>query len=200
MDCKFFNPVAIARVKVEGDTFYNINKLSLDLLDGPPSDYSGSDLTLRGGKQRRVFPGNNVDWLKTYIETVAREYQQSICDQAGHWAAMELVPRLKNCWTITQPEHSYQVTHNHPFGSISGNLYLEVPNIKEGSSNTDGCISFLFDQSQDLRQLRLRDTLHYKPVVGSMLIFPSWLPHQVYPWQGSGQRRVLAWDCQLLPQ
>jgi len=33
-----------------------------------------------------------------------------------------------------------------------------------------------------------------------MLMFPSWLPHQVYPWQGGGNRRVLAWDCQLLPQ
>jgi N-acetyl-gamma-glutamylphosphate reductase len=42
--------------------------------------------------------------------------------------------------------------------------------------------------------------LHVKPELGMMLIFPSWLPHQVYPWQGSGNRRVIAWDCQLLPQ
>lgn len=199
IDCSFFNPVAIARVIVEPTTLAKIDQLSLDLLAGYPSDYTDSDLTLRGGQQRRVFPGN-VEWLQTYIEDIARQYQQQVCDQANDWSAMEFVPRLKNAWTISQPENSYQVTHNHPYGNISGNLYLEVPTFADNAAPTDGCISFLFDQSQDLKQLRLRDSLHYKPVVGTMLVFPSWLPHQVYPWQGTGQRRVLAWDCQLLPQ
>lgn len=198
MECKFFNPVAIARVKVEQEIVDKIDNLSLSLLSGPASDYTGSDLTLRGGQQRRVFPGNGIEWLQTYIESVAREYQQQICNQAENWEAMNLTPRLQNCWTITQPAGSYQVTHNHPFGNISGNLYLEVPNFDDDSAPTDGCISFLFDQSQDLRQLRLRDSLHYKPVKGTMLVFPSWMPHQVYPWQGAGSRRVLAWDCSLV--
>lgn len=201
MDIKFFNPVAIATFDVDKQTFDKINQLSLDLFLDPPSDYTGSDLTLRGGSQRRVWPpSKSSGWLKEYIENSAREYQKSICDQAENWEAMQLVPRLTNCWTITQPEHSYQVTHNHPFGSISGNLYLELPELDANSNPTDCCISFLFDQSQDLRQLRLRDSLHYAPTVGKMIVFPSWLPHQVYPWSGKGQRRVLAWDCQLLPQ
>lgn len=198
LDCRFFNPVAIAKVKLDHEIFNKIDRLSNDLLNGPPSDYDKSDLTLRGGIQRRVYPGSNVDWLKEFIENVAREYQKNICDQAENWEAMNLVPKLQNCWTITQPEHSYQVTHTHPFGNISGNLYLEVPDLADNL--TDGCISFLFDHTQDLRQLRLRDTLHYKPEQGTMLVFPSWLPHQVYPWSGQGRRRVLAWDCQLLPQ
>jgi len=200
LDCKFFNPVAIARTKLDSEIFGKINQLSNNLLSQPPSDYSSSDLTLRGGEQRRVWPGNNVDWLKDYIEIAAREYQKSVCDQAENWEAMDLTPRLKNCWTIKQPQHSYQVTHNHPFGNISGNIYLEVPTFDKASSPTDGCISFLFDNSQDLRMLRLRESLHLPPTVGTMIIFPSWLLHQVYPWKGTGYRRVLAWDCQLLPQ
>ena len=201
MDVKFFNPVAIAKVSVEPAILANIDKLSLDLLAGPASNYRNSDLTLRGGQQRRVWPPTiPASWLKDWIEQQARNYQIQVCEQAGMSEALTLIPKLESAWTITQPEHSYQVTHNHPFGCISGNLYLEVPTLAEESAPTDSCISFLFDHSQDLRQLRLRDSLHYKPTVGTMLIFPSWLPHQVYPWRGTGQRRVLAWDCQLLPQ
>lgn len=201
MDTKFFNPVAISKVIVEPELLSKIDQVSLELLSEPPNNYAGSDLTLRGGAQRRVWPpSRNVSWLKDWIEAVARQYQEDVCKQADSYDALELTPKLANAWTITQPQHSYQVTHNHPFGNISGNLYLEVPELDSNSSLTDGCISFLFDHSQDLKQLRLRNSLHYKPVVGTMLVFPSWLPHQVYPWSGTGNRRVLAWDCQLLPQ
>ena len=201
MECKFFNPIAIAQVAVPGDLFYQINELSDSLLNQPQHDYTGSDLTLRGGKQQRVWPNetsNDISWLSNWIESQARLYQQQVCNQAENWDAMHLHPKLMNCWTISQEEHSYQVTHCHPYGNISGNLYLEVPKLDKKSSKTDCCISFLFDQAQDLRQLRLRDSLHYFPKVGTMLIFPSWLPHQVYPWKGTGSRRVLAWDCNLI--
>ena len=200
MDCKFFNPVAIARVTVDGSLLDNIDNLSKDLFktssteeDYPVNEY----LTIRGGQQRRVWPNTtDINWLVEWIEQQAREYQESIFKQSG-WGDLNLTPKLFNAWTITQPENSYQVTHTHPYGAISGNLYLEVPEFKDASAETDGCISFVFDKTSDPKFLRF---LHVKPEVGTMLVFPSWLPHQVYPWQGSGSRRVLAWDCQLLPK
>jgi uncharacterized protein (TIGR02466 family) len=195
MNVKFFNPVPIAKVQVEQTLLSKIDQLSTRLFttsstveDYPVNHY----LTIRGGEQRRVWPCNeDRSWLTDWIESQAKEYQQS----AG--IDLSLTPKLANCWTITQPENSYQVTHTHPYGSISGNLYLEIPNFKNDSAETDGCISFLFDPSSDPKATRF---LHITPTVGTLLIFPSWLPHQVYPWQGIGNRRVLAWDCQLLPQ
>jgi len=200
MDCKFFNPIAIARVNVDGSLLDNIDNLSKNLFmtssteeDYPVNEY----LTLRGGQQRRVWPSiSDISWLVEWIEQQARAYQESIFKQSG-WGDLNLMPKLFNAWTITQPENSYQVTHTHPYGAISGNLYLEVPEFKDTSAETDGCISFVFDKTSDPKFLRF---LHVKPTVGTMLVFPSWLPHQVYPWQGLGNRRVLAWDCQLLPK
>jgi uncharacterized protein (TIGR02466 family) len=192
MDIKLFNPTPIAKVQVDRDTINKIDQLSVSLFSKSSitEDYpeTNTTLTLRGGEQRRVLP---EEWLVNWIETQAREFQL----KSEVWPT-NLIPKLANCWTIAQPEHSYQVTHTHPHGSISGNLYLEIPEFKDNSPATDGCISFqLNPPSVDMTKF-----IHIKPTVGCMLIFPSWLPHQVYPWQGAGMRRVLAWDCQLLPQ
>jgi hypothetical protein len=199
MKVNVFNPTAIGKVQVDEYIFNKLNQISLDLLsngstaeDYPVNDY----LTLRGGEQRRVWPLDSMEWFKVWVEFQAREYQESLWEQTG-LGNLDLVPRLVNAWTITQPQNSYQVTHTHPYGHISGNLYLETPQLAENSAETDGCISFVLDRSPDIQSSRF---IHVPPEQGMMLIFPSWLPHQVYPWQGTGQRRVIAWDCQLLPQ
>lgn len=199
MKVNVFNPTAIGKIKIDDKFFIRLNQLSLDLLssgsiaeDYPVNDY----LTLRGGEQRRVWPLDNMEWFKIWAELQAREYQQCVYEQTGS-GDLNLVPRLVNAWTITQPEHSYQVTHTHPYGHISGNLYLEIPQFDRNSAETDGCISFILDRTPDVGSSRF---IHVPPEQGMLLIFPSWVPHQVYPWQGTGNRRVIAWDCQLLPQ
>ena len=199
MKINIFNPTAIGKTKVDDYIFNKLNQISLDLLstgsleqDYPENDY----LTLRGGSQRRVWPLDNMEWFKVWVEFQAREYQEKLWEQSNT-GSLDLFPKLVNAWTISQPENSYQVTHTHPYGHISGNLYLETPEFDSDSAETDGCISFVLDRSPDIQSSRF---LHVQPENGMMLVFPSWLPHQVYPWKGRGQRRVIAWDCQLLPQ
>jgi uncharacterized protein (TIGR02466 family) len=191
MDIKLFNPTPIAKVQVDPEILSKIDQLSIDLFSksSTVADYpeTHTTLTLRGGEQRKIIPET---WLIKIIESYAREFQL----KSDIWPN-NLVPKLANCWTITQPENSYQVTHTHPHGTISGNLYLEIPNFNN-IEDTDGCISFQFNPPMpDMTKF-----IHIKPQAGIMLIFPSWLSHQVYPWQGLGNRRVFAWDCQLLPQ
>ena len=201
IDVTIFNPVAIGKTTINADIFNKLDTVSLALLKSGSiaEDYPGNDhLTLRGGDQRRVWPGDyKLSWVKTWIESQARQYQENMWTQSGKFGSLDLVPTLINAWTITQPENSYQVAHAHPFGHISGNIYLELPTFDSDSAETDGCISFVFDRPADVQGVRF---VHVKPELGMMLIFPSWLPHQVYPWQGTGKRRVIAWDCQLLPQ
>jgi len=198
IDITIFNPVAIGKTTIDDDILKKLNDISLELLNSGSTaeDYPGDNhLTLRGGDQRRIWPGDM--WIKNWIEFQAREYQEALWKQSGKFGTLDLVPTLVNAWTITQSENSYQVTHTHPFGHISGNIYLELPEFNNDNAETDGCISFVFDRPADVQGVRF---VHVKPELGMMLIFPSWLPHQVYPWQGTGKRRVIAWDCQLLPQ
>ena len=62
------------------------------------------------------------------------------------------------------------------------------------SGHLDGCIDFQpFDHGSRISyDLRLGGTLTIKPEVGKMFIFPSWLLHSVYPFEGEGERRTVA--------
>jgi hypothetical protein len=46
----------------------------------------------------------------------------------------------------------------------------------------------------------MQDTWKYNPTPGTVILFPSHLPHTVYPWKGKGTRTVLAFDAVLVPK
>ena len=45
---------------------------------------------------------------------------------------------------------------------------------------------------KDILQLKGQTEDYVKPIVGTMLIFPNWLKHQVLPFYGEGERRSMA--------
>ena len=44
----------------------------------------------------------------------------------------------------------------------------------------------------------MNDTWKFSPSAGSMIVFPSYLPHVVYPWHGEGHRTIMAFDARLV--
>ena len=84
-------------------------------------------------------------------------------------------------WTMV-PE---QITKTDDSGSID--LY-------NNSGNIDGFINFTYglNQTADPERLRPSQSRYIKPQVGLLLMFPSWMQHCVYPFQGDGERRTVA--------
>lgn len=114
-------------------------------------------------------------------------------------------------WSVHSYEGDYNPRHDHITKSKTGlstTLWTKVPeqilnnpNINDqsfspnnSSGHLDGCIDFQpFDHGQRISyDLRLGGTLTIKPEVGKMFIFPSWLLHSVYPFEGKGERRTVA--------
>ena len=54
-----------------------------------------------------------------------------------------------------------------------------------------GMIQFMQGDKQNL----LSDTLTFKPEVGKMLVFPSWLKHSVFPFYVDGERRSMSFNA-----
>lgn len=139
--------------------------------------------------------------VKDYIETVSFDYLYNIARQDGDQGIQDIqgaTCELINLWTITQKAGEYNVAHTHPSGSISGNLYLEIPKTITDENAPDGFISFtLPGPTRNLEKLAFRDAFPLKPVKNKMIIFPSRIVHTVYPFKGEGQRRTVAWDCKL---
>jgi len=89
---------------------------------------------------------------------------------------------LSSMWGMWYPKFGHAFLHRHPHSLFSGVYYLTC----EGGSGT---LRF-HDPRADVRMLRppvleeVSYTLHikeYVPKAGRLLLFPSWLPHDVTP-------------------
>jgi hypothetical protein len=88
--------------------------------------------------------------------------------------------------------------HTHPGGNLSGNIYISAPELAIDSLPSDSQISFRMPVTKDVTKFVMNDTWKYSPTPGTVIVFPSHLPHTVYPWKGSGHRTVMAFDAKLV--
>jgi hypothetical protein len=107
---------------------------------------------------------------------------------------------ITSIWTIKQKQGDYQEMHSHPGGNISGNIYINVPEFEADSNPSDGQILFRLSQTKDITKFIMNDTWKYTPQPATVILFPSHIPHTVYPWTGTGFRTVMAFDAILRPK
>ena len=105
---------------------------------------------------------------------------------------------ISQSWIVSQYKGEYNPWHQHS-GHLSSVIYLKLPKgmkeffDKESEDHypIGGSIQFMFGEKQSLRS----DTLTFRPEVGKMLIFPSWLKHSVYPFDANGERRSMSFNA-----
>ena len=108
---------------------------------------------------------------------------------------LDIKTQMQSIWSVSQYENEYNPQHNHSHCQISAVLYLKVPSMKPrnipGKQDKDGQIEFTFCNSESVLTT---SSFVVKPKVGNLLLFPNTLLHQVYPFQGSGERRSIAFN------
>ena len=144
--------------------------------------YQSNDLDCHGKHEELVR-------FRELLETIMKEMIQ---DPLG----LQNI-NFDNLWCNINYEHSYNVTHNHPFCFFSGVYYVSAKPVSE-----QGEIVFCRD---DLSQSYLRpDKINHDvdrqpfslfnvpllPKTGTMFIFPSWVNHHVKPNLLSGSSRI----------
>jgi hypothetical protein len=105
---------------------------------------------------------------------------------------------ISQSWIVSQYKGEYNPWHQHS-GHLSAVIYLKVPKgmdeffEKEGEDHypVGGAIQFMQGDKQNFRN----DTLTFRPEVGKMLVFPSWLKHSVYPFDVDGERRSMSFNA-----
>lgn len=200
----YFQPIVLAIDQVPPVEFSKIFSLSEQLHAHPELNDSGNPfISIRGGQQIQVYPNElqlDVSWLVKWIETLATGYMEIVSQQSGTEDLRMCKPQVTSIWTIRQQAGQYQELHSHPGGNLSGNIYINVPDFAADSNPSDGHIVFKLPQTKDVTKFIMNDTWKYKPVPGTVIVFPSHLAHTVYPWRGEGHRTVMAWDCRLVPK
>ena len=106
--------------------------------------------------------------------------------------------RIEKAWIVSQFAGDFNPPHLHR-GNISGVGYLKIPSSIKRNEEKDlaGLISF-FDGRVSLPRnspplVKHRET--FKPRVGDLYIFPSFLMHDVHPFRGDGERRCFSFNA-----
>ena len=141
--------------------------------------------------------GACVDYLKESIKNNTAYGWKKIAGDA--------VPTMDNIhmahsWVVSQYAGEYNPWHHHS-GDFSSVIYLKLPpkmneEIKEDWKDhypANGLIEFMFGENQGFRS----DNLKFKPKVGKLLMFPSWLKHFVYPFKSEGERRSMSFNAHM---
>lgn len=200
----YFQPTILAIDTVPPVEFSKIFSL-VDMLHTRPdlNDGDNPSISIRGGQQIQVYPndiGLDVTWLTTWLETICQGYMELVTQQSGAEELKYCKPLVTSIWTIKQQQGDYQEMHSHPAGNISGNIYISAPELAVNSKPSDSQILFRMPQTKDVSKFIMNDTWKYNPAPGTVIVFPSHLPHTVYPWKGNGFRTVLAFDARLVPK
>ena len=132
------------------------------------------------------------------LHTVGKSYVGQAYLNAGKkdlYDAVNITTQMRSIWSVSQYENEYNPQHNHSNCQISAVLYLKIPSMTPrnivGKSNLDGKIEFTFCNTDSIFTT---GSFVVNPKVGTLLLFPNSLYHQVYPFQGFGERRSIAFN------
>lgn len=203
MKFAFFNPTAIAVDEVP-DNLFNKFKVIVDTAHKMKqfNDAGDQKISVRGGQQIQLLPndfGLDTSDLASYVETRCQEYIDTVMQQSGRNDLEGVKPKLISAWTIRQLPGDYQAIHDHE-AHLSGSIFIEIPELEQGSNTSDCNLELRLPIVRNPARFIFVDQCRILPTLKSMTIFPSYIPHTVYPWKGTGHRTVLAWDVILLPQ
>ena len=144
-----------------------------------------------------TMKGACVDYLKESIKNNTAYGWKKIAGDA--------VPTMNNIhmahsWVVSQYAGEYNPWHHHS-GDFSAVIFLKLPPNMHKEIEKDfkdhypanGLIEFMFGENQGFRS----DNLKFKPEVGKLLMFPSWLKHFVYPFKSEGERRSMSFNAHM---
>lgn len=129
---------------------------------------------------------------------------KSIGEMSGYDAkTLSLLSVNSHTWFHVTRNGGYFALHNHPMASWSG-VYCVDPG-DSAADETDGAISFLnpmgiANMFVDAGNIHLKPPFSCKNFsmqlrAGELILFPSFLMHQVLPYYGNRERITVAFNC-----
>lgn len=182
----FFLPSQIVSGEIED--FDDIKDELINLIYDYKNEYPNSEVrSNRGGWQssgtgffHEMF-SKQIEVIKNNLSKLIREY---------NFVVGLDIPSM---WININPKYSYNNRHTHPGANISGVFWVKIPEnsgdfVFEMPDNFD-CFLLSKTNHEHKQNNNLYSALSIKPKEGSIILFPSYLPHYVEQNQ-SGEDRI----------
>lgn len=99
-----------------------------------------------------------------------------------------------NIWGVAMRDQGHQIAHIHPDAWVSGCFYAKLPPVvSDDDPDREGWIEF-GAPTADFVSVGSPKVKAYRPEVGSMFLFPSYLSHRTIPFHSDEVRISIAFD------
>jgi len=158
---------------------------------------------LVGNVKEEPWVSNEVlkeEGIYDYLQNMLYNYVFNSLTRGGH-EIDKLEVQLDHMWTVSQYENEYNPIHFHTYCDLSAVIWLNVPSFEdrlkskklpEYKMQRDGMIEFVYKTACPGGMEK--GSISFMPQAGQMAMFPSNLLHCVYPFQGDGERRSVAFN------
>lgn len=122
--------------------------------------------------------------LEELIQVVSERRSEAIESITGRWTD----PISLSGWAVVIKNGGYQKRHIHPEAKYSGVFYVKVPPISSKIAENKGDLYF-FGAAGSI-------PLKLEPIQGSVITFPSYIPHETVPLVNTEERICIAFNVQ----
>jgi tetratricopeptide (TPR) repeat protein len=158
--------------------------------------------SLRGGTQTpdNLFGTGHalVKKIQARIDQVIERYIAELAEDATHPFLSRRTRdfRYSGSWSSRLRDCGFHVNHLHPMGWISSCYYVAVPDAAKDETTRQGWIKF----GEPSMAVALKNPVRraIQPVVGRLVLFPSYMWHGTIPFRDRADRTTIAFD--VLPQ
>jgi uncharacterized protein (TIGR02466 family) len=143
------------------------------------------------------WKGEEINGLVTEIQAAIEQVIAATSGDQGFRGYLKL-----NAWANVLRRGNYNTIHNHPESTWSGVYYVDV-----GTTATENPLSGVLELMDPRPFVEMVATpgqpfgrpVRIQPENGLMVLFPSWLYHQVHVYSGEGVRIAIAFNVPTQP-
>ena len=157
--------------------------------------YNGKQLSIPLNYNKKVINFQNI--IRLCCEEFIKTVREGDDNTRRMWE--KFTPTIVDMWVVSQYAGGYNESHVHG-GTLSGILYLKVPEQINEKTQPDGWLIFHGGRPYRPESLQIKMTEKFLPKVGDFYIFPSWQSHEVFPFKGKGERRSLSFNLSGEPK
>ena len=154
-------------------------------------------------KEDRITPLINI------IQSLGLNYYDYFYKRTEDTSQPKKVAHVYTMWSVHSYAGDYNPLHDHgaqTLQGLSGSLYTKIPpaiqessndlDLRNASGNQNGYLQFVYGDSPVIgpSMFKIPQNMAIRPVVGDLYLWPSWLEHMVYPFDGEGERRSIAFN------
>jgi|TARA_B100000686_G_scaffold355096_1_gene469871 hypothetical protein len=175
---------------------------------------------IHGGEQLSMdHTCEELDEVNVALCSIAAKYVSDFLGFTGQTMAGNRQVEIDHLWSVHSYAGDYNPIHDHGTKTAMGvscTTWTKVPeqisklpdpsiegklSYFNASGCSDGFLEFIYgrNSTRDKEILKPTYATIFKPKVGKIYFFPSWLQHTVYPFRGEGERRTVAANFNCFP-